>query len=610
MQNQKIDADLNRRFYEGSLIEVEAGSAIDDMLSLALAVTSCHTAGVSLSNNINLRPPVERYIRPTIGQNPLRSTNVGSSEPTYPFVAFKGDGSDESFYFGVPLAADGGGVIGSLLVFASHPSCLSQREVDCLRRIGRQIVQLLEADYDREKVRQDLQESQYLYETSINAIQEGYTVVDRRGVVLNCNAAVEQMLQVSADELIGKKTGDGAYNFVDSDGGALLRTKHPAWLALKSGRTQSKVIGVINGDNPIAWLQVSACPLFHPGESEPYGAVQIFHDVTEQRTATLDLKKSEERLREAQRIAGIGCWEIDVTNQVYWLSEEMLKIYELDQSEEPRVEYLRSRVHPHDLELRDSAVQNCLAHGQPFDFDMRIQFPNGRFKWCHCVGKPSFDSSGRVVKMSGTMMDITTRKLTEQQLLVHTEALAQQKEELELANKLIQGANQLLRSLVVEDGMTGLKNHRAFQETIADEVVRAKRQKNVLSLLMLDVDHFKAYNDTYGHPEGDVILQKIAELITLNKRETDIAARYGGEEFAVILPDTDAEGAMVIAERIRTAVESASWLRTMVTVSMGICTLSAGITCAHEMIAAADKALYDSKSGGRNKISVYYPEAD
>jgi len=166
-------------------------------------------------------------------------------------------------------------------------------------------------------------------------------------------------------------------------------------------------------------------------------------------------------------------------------------------------------------------------------------------------------------------------------------------------------ANARLKALSITDGLTGLRNHRELQERLEDEVHRAKRYELPLSLIMLDVDHFKAYNDSFGHPAGDEVLRALARILESQARETDIIARYGGEEFAIVLGNTDREQAVIAAERLRVAVAEVSWPHTRITVSLGVSTLSGAAPNHSTMISEADAALYASKSSGRNCISHF-----
>jgi diguanylate cyclase (GGDEF)-like protein len=162
-------------------------------------------------------------------------------------------------------------------------------------------------------------------------------------------------------------------------------------------------------------------------------------------------------------------------------------------------------------------------------------------------------------------------------------------------------ANEKLAALATLDGLTGLKNHRAFQQKLEEEYRRSRRYDIPLSLLMMDADHFKYYNDAFGHPAGDEVLKTLAHVLTEGARTTDFVARYGGEEFTVILPGTTAEQAVAAAERFRSAIETAHWPLRPVSVSVGVSTLCPDTANAAVLIREADRALYQSKASGRNR---------
>jgi diguanylate cyclase (GGDEF)-like protein len=171
---------------------------------------------------------------------------------------------------------------------------------------------------------------------------------------------------------------------------------------------------------------------------------------------------------------------------------------------------------------------------------------------------------------------------------------------------------QKMEMLASTDGLTLLYNHRTFQAQLAKEVERSRRYQRPLSLLMMDIDHFKTFNDTYGHSVGDCVLQEISKCISQPIRANDIAARYGGEEFAVIIPETAGDGAMIIAERIRRTVEQRTIVsldkQLRVTISLGCAVMPIHATAQQPLIDAADKALYFSKEHGRNKTTLFTPE--
>ncbi len=168
-----------------------------------------------------------------------------------------------------------------------------------------------------------------------------------------------------------------------------------------------------------------------------------------------------------------------------------------------------------------------------------------------------------------------------------------------------------VEQLSYTDGMTHLHNYRYFEMRLKEEIIRHNRTKSGLSLLILDVDFFKNFNDTLGHQAGDEVLKKLGEILTETVRENDIVARYGGEEFAIILPAVEKEGALILAERIRKKVEETPFEGAHVqphgkiTISMGEASLPEDSDNFTDLINKADEALYQAKRGGRNRVKTY-----
>jgi len=167
--------------------------------------------------------------------------------------------------------------------------------------------------------------------------------------------------------------------------------------------------------------------------------------------------------------------------------------------------------------------------------------------------------------------------------------------------------NELLLELSNTDHLTGLFNRRYLMESLGREVQRSSRRGGNLSLIILDIDHFKQVNDSYGHLQGDVVLQKVADLLRKELRAYDTAARYGGEEFIAVLPDAALEDAVFVAERVRSAVQanrfSGELSELSLTVSLGVAMFSQqGCTTVDSFIKLADDALYRAKTNGRNRV--------
>jgi diguanylate cyclase (GGDEF)-like protein len=171
-------------------------------------------------------------------------------------------------------------------------------------------------------------------------------------------------------------------------------------------------------------------------------------------------------------------------------------------------------------------------------------------------------------------------------------------------------ANERLERLALTDPLTGLFNRRYLDQALALEIVRQRRQKRPFSLLMIDVDNFKHYNDTHGHPKGDEVLRQLAKILTGNVRASDVVCRVGGEEFVVVLLDVETPVAMAAAEKVRQAVmehpfpEGDKQPLGSVTISAGVASWPKHGEMADDVISSADKALYSSKAAGRNRVTA------
>jgi diguanylate cyclase (GGDEF)-like protein len=172
--------------------------------------------------------------------------------------------------------------------------------------------------------------------------------------------------------------------------------------------------------------------------------------------------------------------------------------------------------------------------------------------------------------------------------------------------------HQAVRRQALTDELTGLFNHRRFQEVISHEVERARRFETPLALVMLDLDDFKAVNDRHGHLQGDLVLREVARVLRDTAREVDEPARYGGEELAVALPQTDLDGARHFAERLRERIEALRVPRVdgtgslRVTASLGVAALPQAASPGDKdaLVAAADAALYEAKRLGKNRVAA------
>ncbi len=245
-------------------------------------------------------------------------------------------------------------------------------------------------------------------------------------------------------------------------------------------------------------------------------------------------------------------------------------------------------VHPQDVDHVTSRYLNAFVKKSPFQIEYRLQHQNGKYRWVVDIGRPFDDWKGRFGGYIGTCVDIHDRRLSQARL---------------------HQVNVQLERLSREDALTRIANRRRFDEYIGQEWDRAARRHAPLSLIIADIDYFKAYNDRYGHIAGDKTLREMARSFQLVvDRPADLVARYGGEELAVVLPETGAKGARSLAEKIHGAVRAlaipheASPVTTYVTVSLGVGTITpTPDTSLSAFIEIVDRALYQAKQEGRNR---------
>ncbi|MEW5755272.1 MAG: diguanylate cyclase [Pseudomonadota bacterium] len=209
----------------------------------------------------------------------------------------------------------------------------------------------------------------------------------------------------------------------------------------------------------------------------------------------------------------------------------------------------------------------------------------------NCTFLPIKNQQGEVTHVCITLFDATDESISEQKL---------------------QQARDILAESSVRDPLTGLFNRRHLESTLAKEFNRSKRYDLPFSLLLLDLDHFKSINDNHGHLAGDEVLKTAAERFLGSIRDSDTLARYGGEEFAILLPETDGPGALVVAERLRKNIEAAPVIFNQteipIRVSVGACVMSPTDQTYYSLLSNADIALYHSKENGRNQCTLYRAE--
>lgn len=305
---------------------------------------------------------------------------------------------------------------------------------------------------------------------------------------------------------------------------------------------------------------------------------QVLHgalvDISAQQHAESALASSERTLRRAQTIGHVGSWEYQFADRIMTLSDEACHILGLGQSSDADYATFISRVHPEDRAQVENAWHEAVQGGD-YDLEHRIVV-NGEERWVRSIADFQHDDSG-ILLATGMVQDITRQKNREQEL----------------------------HKLATRDMLTGLANRRHFMQRMAQEQARTQRFGSPCGLLMIDLDHFKQVNDRFGHAAGDEALKLFARVSSAQLRNIDILGRIGGEEFALLLPGTDMDGAFILAERLRQAVEGArieQYPDLKLTASIGVSVLTLDDSSSDAPLLRADRAVYQAKNTGRNRV--------
>ena len=298
-----------------------------------------------------------------------------------------------------------------------------------------------------------------------------------------------------------------------------------------------------------------------------------------------DLLLSEERLKMVLEGSELGFWDWNIETDEVIRNDRWAQMlgYSTIKEFENNIGAWTNSIHPDD---RDAAWKSINDHLEGLttshNMEYRMLTKDGTYKWILDHAKiVQRDPNGCPLRMSGTHLDINERKQMENEL----------------------------KHLATHDALTGLYNRNVLDQRLNVEIHRASRYNHAMSIFMLDVDHFKPINDTYGHGIGDTVLCNFAKVLESSIRNTDYAARYGGEEFVVILPETPLPKAEELAERLRNQVAEYPFpigddKDLNLTVSIGIATFPENAQTGQELLEVADSAMYAAKEAGRNQVKT------
>ena len=415
----------------------------------------------------------------------------------------------------------------------------------------------------------------------VEEANEGIWSFDSEGRTDYANRRMAEMLGVAASKLIGRTMDE----FLERTG--------PKWPIRP--RIDRSEVHFLREDGSGFWATVSLTSISN--SSDPRGGVvALISDVTERRRAESELQTI---LDSSRAVAYLK----DIEGRYLRINRRWARLFNV--TKESVVGQTDLDVFPADIAEAFRANDRAIIAGRvPVELEEIAPHEDGPHTYLS-VKAPLFDQDGKAYGVCGISTDITERKALERRLADQLALSQSLNLELESKRDELAEANARLTELATTDGLTSLVNRRHFVELLEANTSLAMRHDLSFSLVMLDIDHFKSFNDSHGHPAGDEVLRRVAEILRTLVRESDVVARYGGEEFIFLLPSTDAESALALAERLRIGIESSDWPVRAITASLGVASLGPETLRAETLIDQADRALYHSKRHGRNRTTHY-----
>lgn len=434
----------------------------------------------------------------------------------------------------------------------------------------------------------DLAETRAKLKDAIDHMTDGLSMFDKTGHLVYCNERCRELFPLSAHVLVpgthisnvignslakSENTSEG-FDFSKLVSGAAADAEMPAEMRVQrfDGR----------------WLSLRAAVV---GE----GLLFIIADITETRTAQAELEKQMEDYHALFENSLAGIYRSSIDGRMLKANAALVRLNGFDSEAELLAEVRDIATEWYvDPTRREDFKRDMEREGRVTDFVSEVYRYRTRERiWVSETAWNVIGADGKPAYFEGTVIEITDRMLADDET---------------------RKANVKLLSLATTDGLTGLMNRRSFDEILERELAAAKARNQPLSLILADVDHFKAYNDRYGHQSGDDCLRFLAQVLkTTCRSPSDIACRYGGEEMAIILPGTSAKDALAIAHRLSDAVRGLNLQHDKS--SKGVVTISAGVATATPrarrtpatLIRSADEALYSAKGNGRDRVEAHSP---
>ena len=451
-------------------------------------------------------------------------------------------------------------------------------------------------------------ESEARYCSVVGSMAEGVVLQDAQGMVCASNLSAAEILGLSIEQIMGRSPLDPHWKTIREDGSPFPIEEHPGFITLKTGKPCFEVImGIHKPEGRLTWISINTQPLFHLHEVQPYAVVWSFSDISLRKEAEAVLQQKVQQEQALSRVIRDIRNSLDLTTVFSTATAEI-------------------------AELLGADVAEIVQWQSNEDWQLVASYCR-TIDRCHCPCR----HQPLTLSNSPTCAHLQARLLVPLHFntdlwgnlrLVRSQPQGWQPAEIELAYAVadqlaiaisqselyrqLQVANQKLEQLAVTDALTQVANRRYFDSYIQQEWQRSRREQAPLGLILVDIDFFKPYNDTYGHQAGDVCLHQVAQAIRQAvKRPADLVARYGGEEFAIVLPNTPEAGVTQIAQDIQTAVYNLQLPHLCsttgrVTVSLGaVCCVFSPARSLFDWVSKADQALYDAKAAGRNCFRLH-----
>ncbi len=409
-------------------------------------------------------------------------------------------------------------------------------------------------------------------------------------IITECNQTLAKLLGLTKDAIVGCSV----FDLYHPDSRDAARRAFQAFQITGEGHFTELALARRNGNKLEVSVTASAV---RDASGRILGSRTSWRDITARKVAERSLNESQQLWRTFIEQAPAAIAMFDQRMRYLAVSRRFIS----DAGFSPDIELYGAShydVFPTMPAHWKAAHRRALAGEVVTCDDDQFEMPDGTVQWLRWEVRPWYDVGG----LGGVVVfteDVSRRKQASDELRQLNAELEQRVRE--RTTELEQLAREM-EAQSLTDPLTTLPNRRALDHKLGVEVRLAIRHRVPLSLLLLDVDHFKHYNDSFGHPAGDAVLRAVGRLLAESTRTTDFAARWGGEEFAVLLRHTDEDGAVIVGERIRAAVAMAPWSHRGVTLSIGAATLSQTVASGARILAQADAALYEAKRRGRNRV--------